>query len=268
MQAEMAQSAESMGGQRVVIVGASGEGIGRAVTRAVAAAGAQAIAIISRDADGVATAAAEVKNAGRSALGFVVDVHERDAGDRAIAAAVEAFGGVDTLVTVVGGYVRYARWTSLDQTADEDWDRILDLNLGYVFRFVRAALRAFIAQDGGGTIVAVGSLAGVDGCPKAAAYGVAKAGLINLAKTVSSEYGRREVRMNVVNSGLVDTQGGQAGISSGIDVSAVPLGRIGIPDDIARAVVFLASPASAYISGQALNVDGAVSARSPLGTLK
>lgn len=268
MQAEMAQITNSMAGQRVVIVGGAGEGIGHAVARAVAGAGAQAIAILSRDPDRVALAASEVRKMGCEALGFAADVRDRNAGDRTIAAVVEAFGGVDTLITVVGGYVRYARWTALDHTADEDWDRILDLNLGYVFRFVRAALRAFVAQESGGTIVSIGSLAGLDGCPKAAAYGVAKAGLINLAKTVSTEYGRRGVRMNVVNSGLVDTQSGQAGIASGIDASAVPLGRIGTPDEIARAVVFLGSPASSYISGQALNVDGAVSARSPFGMRK
>ena len=259
---------DSMAEQRVVIVGGAGDGIGSAVTRAVAEAGARAVTIVSRNPDRVALAASDARHTGCEALGFAVDVQDREAGDRAIAAAAAAFGGVDTLITVVGGYVRYARWTALDRTEDEDWDRILDLNLGYVFRFARAALRAFVAHESGGTIVSIGSLAGVDGCPKAAAYGVAKAGLINLAKTVSTEYGRRGVRMNVVNSGLVNTQGGQASVASGINASAVPLGRIGTPGEIARAVVFLASPASSYISGQALNVDGAVSARSPFGILK
>lgn len=264
----MVEPAHTMAGQRVLIVGGAGEGIGRAITDGVVAAGARAVAIVARDAGRVEALAADVGAGGRAVLGIAADVSEPDAGDRAVAAAVAAFGGIDVLITVVGGYLRYARWTPLDQILDDDWDRIIDLNLGYVFRFVRASLRAFAAQQGGGTIVAIGSLAGIDGCPKAAAYGVAKAGLINLAKTVSTEYGRRGVRMNIVNSGLVDTAGGRAGVASGIDAGAIPLGRMGSPEEVASAVLFLASPASAYISGQALNVDGAISARSALGARK
>jgi len=267
MQAEMVDI-QQMAGRRVMVVGGGGDGIGRAITRAIGGAGAAGIAIVGRDAGKGEEAATEVRTTGCRAVVIPADVQDRAAADNAIAAAVDALGRLDVLVTVVGGYIRYARWTPLHATADEDWDRVIDVNLGYVFRFVRAAVRTFLEQATGGTIVAVGSLAGVDGFPKAAAYGVAKAGLINLAKTVSAEYGKAGIRMNVVNSGLVDTAGGRAGVASGVDAAAVPLGRMGVPDEIAQAVLFLASPSSSYVSGQSLNVDGAVSARSALGGAK
>ena len=258
----------ALDGKRVVIVGGVGEGIGRAITRAVAAAGARAVAVVGRNLDRARIAANEIAGLGCDAIALAANVQSSMDTIRVVGAAIEAFGGIDVLITVVGGFALYADWKPVERTTDEDWNLIMDINLTYVFRYVRAVAPVFAQQGTGGSIVSIGSLAGADASPKAAAYGAAKAGLINLAKTVSTEQGREGVRMNVLNCGLVDTKGGRQGVARGLDVAAIPLARMGDAAEIAQAVVFLASPLSGYISGQALNIDGAVSARSHFGVGK
>lgn len=255
----------ALNGQRVLVVGGVGEGIGRAITRTVAAAGARSVAVVGRNPDRARIAAEEIAGPDCGAIGLAADVRSSRDTDRVVGEAVEAFGGIDVLVTVVGGFALHADWKPVERTTDEDWDLIMDINLTYVFRYVRAVAPVFTRQRTGGSIVSIGSLAGVDASPRAVAYGAAKAGLINLAKTVSTEQGREGVRMNVLNCGLVDTEGGRQGVARGLDVAAIPLARMGDAAEIAQAVVFLASPLSGYISGQALNIDGAVSARSHFG---
>ena len=122
-----------------------------------------------------------------------------------VAGAVEKLGGLDVLVTVVGGQVAFVPAVKLHEMADEDWDTIYEVNLRYVARAVRAVLRVFLAQGGGGTIVSVGSVTGFMAAPKQAAYGVMKAGLLSLARTVAAEYARDGIRMNVAAAGAIAT---------------------------------------------------------------
>ncbi|MEV6344277.1 SDR family oxidoreductase [Actinoplanes sp. NPDC051851] len=123
-------------------------------------------------------------------------------------------------------------------------------------------MTAFLEQGGGGTIVSVGSVSGVMAAPMQAAYGVSKAGLASLAKTVAAEYAPERIRMNVVACGAISTAVANNGPAAA-EVPEIPLGRLGIPDDAAAAVVYLASPLSAYITGQSLGVDGGVTVRGP-----
>jgi 3-oxoacyl-[acyl-carrier protein] reductase len=145
---------------------------------------------------------------------------------------------------------------------DEDWDLAYEMNLRYVARAARAALRRFVEQGGGGSIVSVGSVAGVMAAPMQAGYGAAKAGLASLARTVAAEYAGDGIRMNVVACGAIATAVANSG-QGAEPVPEIPMGRLGVPQDAAAAVVYLASPLSAYVTGQSLLVDGGVTVRGP-----
>jgi 3-oxoacyl-[acyl-carrier protein] reductase len=255
-------------GRRALVIGGAGPGNGGATSRALAAAGAS-VAVADVDetkAKALADELAGLPDAGAAKhVGLGVDVRDPAALDRVVGDVVEALGGLDTLVTVVGGHTLFAPWVRVDETTDEDWDLILDMNLRYVFRVVRAALRAFLAQGTGGTIVSVGSIAGAVSSPYSAAYGAAKAGLMNFTKSVSLEYARDDIRMNLIAIGVVVSDAARA-VNSGVlgMAESIPVGRLGQPEEVASAVAFLASPASSYITGQELTIDGSLTNRFPL----
>jgi len=258
------QAGRLLDGRRLIIVGGGGIGNGRGISRGAAAAGAR-VAIVDVNADRAREAADEVNNHGGTALPLVADVRVQADVERAVASAVDWLGGLDSVVTVVGGYSLFAPWTPLAQVTDDQWNLIMDLNLTYVFRFVRAAVKVFDAQGTGGSIVAVGSISGSVSSPYAPAYGAAKAGLANLAKSVSVECAARGIRMNVVSCGVIATEAQRANFpDEGGIPERVPAGRVGRPEEIASAVTFLASPSASYVSGQNLVVDGSLTSRFPL----
>jgi 3-oxoacyl-[acyl-carrier protein] reductase len=249
-----------LSGKNALVIGGGGGGIGRAITRGLAAAGG-AVAVADVDRGRAEEAAAEVAAAGARSVALTGDVRSRDDVDGFVDRAAAELGGLDILVTVVGGQLAFVPSAPLHETTDEDWDLMFDLNLRYVARAARAAVRVFLAQGRGGTIVSVGSITGHVGSPTQAAYGAAKAGLASLARSVAAEYSRENIRMNVVTCGPVATpvaQAAQAGASEWI-----PMGRAGQSGEVADAVVFLASPQSAYISGQSLVLDGGATAVGP-----
>ena len=248
-------------GTRALIIGGGGEGIGRGITRAYAAAGA-AVAVADRDPERAETAAAEVRDGGGTACALTGDVRSLDDVEAMVGATVAELGGLDVLVTVVGGQVAFVPAVRLHEMADADWDVVYELNLRYVARAARAAIRTFLAQGRGGSIVSVGSVTGFMAAPEQAAYGAAKAGLISLAKTVAAEYAADGVRMNVVAAGAVATP---VADQDPAGAAEIPLGRYGTVADVAEAAVYLASPASSYMTGQRLVVDGGVSVRGPFG---
>jgi len=256
-------------GKRVLIVGGVGDGIGGAVTRAVANSGAAGVVVTSRSLERAEAAATEIRSASTNAFGIAGDVLNGEDIKRVVDETVKKLGGVDALITVVGGSSAFVPWQPLDETSDEDWDLIFDINIRYVSRYVRAVLKVFLAQGTGGTITSVGSNLGVFGAPMAAAYGAAKASLMSLAKSVAAEYGRRGIRMNIINSGTVVTEAIRDTISDPATFfQQVPMGRPGTPEEIAQAVVFCSSPRSAYMTGQSINVDGGVTSRYPLALPK
>ena len=170
-------------------------------------------------------------------------------------------GGLDVLVTVVGGQLAFVPAARVHEMSDDDWQLMFDLNLHYVARAVRAALPVFLEQGRGGTIVSVGSIAGHAGSPMQAAYGAAKAGLASLARSVAAEYSREGVRMNVLTCGPIATPVARAAQVGTLDW--IPMGRPGEPGEVADAAVFLASPQSSYITGQSLVIDGGATAIGP-----
>jgi 3-oxoacyl-[acyl-carrier protein] reductase len=258
------QVGQLLHGSRVVVVGGGGMGNGRAIGSGVAAAGAKVV-LVDINRDRVAEAVDEITAAGGRALGLVGDVREPAAVEGLISDAVDWLGGLDSLVTVVGGYSLFTTWTPLAEVTDEQWQLIMDLNLTYVMRFARAAVRVFLEQGTGGSIVSIGSISGNVASPYATAYGAAKAGLANFAKSVSVEYGEKGIRMNLVSCGVIATEAQQATFPDpSVFTSRIPTGRTGRPAEIANAVVYLASAYSSYISGQNLTADGSLTSRFPL----
>lgn len=248
-------------GKRALVIGGGGQGIGRAVTDAFGAAGA-GLVVADIDASRADEAAGELRHGGATAFPLTVDVRSLDAIEAMIADTTERLGGLDVLVTVVGGQVAFVPAVRLHEMADEDWDTVYQVNLRYVARAVRAALRVFLGQGTGGTIVSIGSVTGFMAAPGQAAYGVMKAGLLSLARTVAAEYSGDGIRMNVVAGGAIATAAANA--DTGDEwVDEVPVGRLGRSEEMAAAAVYLASDASAYVTGQQLVLDGGVSVRGP-----
>lgn len=243
-----------------LVIGGGGEGIGRAISRAFATAGA-AVAVADIDPERARDAAKELTEAGARAVPLTGDVRSRPAVDGFVADTVAGFGRLDTLVTVVGGQVAFVPAVRLHEMSDDDWDLAYEMNLRYVARAVRAAIRAFLAQGSGGSIVSVGSVAGIMAAPTQAGYGAAKAGLASLARTVAAEYAGDKIRMNIVACGAISTA--TANSAPPDEVPEIPMGRLGVPGDAAVAAVYLASPASSYVTGQSLVVDGGVTVRGP-----
>ncbi|WP_097327649.1 SDR family oxidoreductase [Paractinoplanes atraurantiacus] len=243
---------------KALVIGGGGEGIGRAITRAFGAAGAS-VAVADISAARAGEAAGEL---GKGGLALSGDVRSRADVDGFVQHTVSSFGRLDTLVTVVGGQVAFVPAVKLHEMTDEDWDLAYEMNLRYVARAARAAIRAFLAQGGGGSIVSVGSVAGIMAAPEQAAYGAAKAGLASLARTVAAEYAADGIRMNIVACGAIATSVANTGQAAD-DVPEIPMRRLGLPADAAAAAVYLASPASSYVTGQTLAVDGGVTVRGP-----
>lgn len=248
-------------GKRALVIGGGGAGIGRAVTGAFGNEGA-AVVVADIDPERAAEAAEGVRRNGGTAYPVSGDVRSSADIEAMVACAVQQLGGLDVLVTVVGGQVAFVPAVRLHEMADEDWDTMYELNLRYVARAVRAALRVFLDQSGGGTIVSVGSVTGFMAAPEQAAYGVMKAGLLSLARTVAAEYSRDGIRMNVAAAGAIATAVANANVAAEV-VDEIPVGRFGRSEEIAAAVVYLASDASSYMTGQQVVLDGGVSVRGP-----
>lgn len=248
----MTSSPFSLEGRRALVTGAS-RGIGAAIAVALANAGAD-VAAHGNTRPGDDTTE-KVRAAGRRGVALSADLSAEGAADRLVGEAADALGGLDVLVANAGTIRRAAA----EETTDADFDAILDLNLRAVFRLSRAAGRRMLAA-GGGRIVHVASLLSFQGGIRVPAYAASKAGVAGLTKALANEWAGRGVNVNAVAPGYVKTDVTRAlqddPVRSRQILERIPAGRWADPEDVAGAVVFLASPAAAYVHGHVLVVDG------------
>jgi 3-oxoacyl-[acyl-carrier protein] reductase len=239
-------------GKSALVTGASG-GIGRAIAEALAHAGASVALNYSRNAARAEEAVAAIEEAGGQAFAVQADVTDPAAVEAMVAQTVERWGKLDILVNNSG----VTRDGLLMRMKDEDWDTVLDTNLKGAFYCSRAAVKLMMKQRSG-RIINISSVVGVIGNPGQTNYCASKAGLIGFTKSLAKEVGSRGITVNAIAPGFITTEM-TAALSeevAGKIKANVPLGTFGEPADVAAAVVYLASEAGKYVTGQVLQVDG------------
>lgn len=234
---------------KVALVTGSTRGIGRAIAQALHTAGA-AVAVHGRDATRAREVAATL---GPRTVGVAAELTDAEQIAAAVAAVETALGPVDILVNNAG----LTRDNLLLRLSEADWDAVLDANLKGAFLCTKAVLRGMIKR-GGGRIVNVTSIVGLTGNKGQANYAASKAGLIGFTKSVAKEYASRQVLANAVAPGFIATDMTDAlpEAARAALLEQIALGRLGRPEDVAGAVLWLASDLAAYVTGQVLVVDG------------
>jgi 3-oxoacyl-[acyl-carrier protein] reductase len=237
---------------KVAIVTGSARGIGKAIASALARHGADVV-ISDVDEAGARATAGEIEALGRRSLAVRCDVSKRDQVEALIASAIATLGGLDILVNNAG----ITRDTLLVRMSEEQWDLVLDINLKGTFFGCQAAARPMMKARAG-KIVNVASITGIIGNAGQANYSASKAGVIALTRTVAKELASRNIQVNAIAPGFIETE-----MTRDLPEKAreaflqnIPLGRAGTPEDVAELVCFLASPASNYITGQCITIDG------------
>jgi 3-oxoacyl-[acyl-carrier protein] reductase len=254
-------------GDKVALVAGGGRGIGEATSRILAAAGA-AVAVLDLEADRANFVAASLRADGATAIPVVADLRVEDDCERAASTVASELGRLDVLANIAGGMNLYAKWRHLEEWSTADWDMIVHLNLRYIFWLSRSVIPR-MRSGGGGSIINVTSISGVFGAPNHAAYGAAKAGLIHLTKTLAVECGSSGIRVNAVSPGAVVSPaqlvaGTMTPERQALFGRNLPSRRPGVPEDIARAILYFASPMSDQVTGQMLLVDGGSSSKFPV----
>jgi 3-oxoacyl-[acyl-carrier protein] reductase len=241
---------DTMTGRVALVTGAS-RGIGRAIALRLAAGG--AIVVAAARADNAKATVDDIRAAGGTADAIGVDVTDSAGVGEAVSAIVARHGRIDILVNNAG----ITRDQLMLRMKREDWDAVLASNLTAAFTCIQAVLRPMVKQRSG-RIVSVSSVVGQAGNAGQANYAASKAGLIGLTKSLALEVASRNITVNAVAPGLVDTDMTRA-ISAGAHqewAARIPLQRLGTPEDIAAAVAFLASDEASYITGHVLAVNG------------
>jgi NAD(P)-dependent dehydrogenase (short-subunit alcohol dehydrogenase family) len=241
---------------RVAIVTGGGSGIGKATALLLARAGADLV-IAGRKPERLDTAATEIVAAtGRHCIAVPTDVRDAEQARRLIETTIAAYGRLDILINNAGRGTH----APLRTMTAEAWNNDVALNLNAAFYCAQAAY-PHLCEQGNGTIVNISSLAGVNGTMGVGAYAAAKAGLQQFTRVAAAEFGPKGVRVNCVAPGMIATELAQKGwAKTGFDAAsacqAFPLRRPGTPEEVARAVLFLASDAASYITGETLTVGG------------
>ena len=236
---------------RVAIVTGASRGIGRAIALTLARQGATLVPtdVLAE----VEQVAAEIAGGGGTAAAMTMDVTDRASVEAVVTSVVERFGRVDILVNNAG----IARDQLTLRMKREDWDRVLNVNLTGAFTCAQAVLRPMM-KERSGRIISISSVVGQMGNAGQANYAASKAGLIGFSKTLAREVASRGITVNVVAPGLIDTDMTRALVEEVRNewASKVPLGRLGLADDVAAAVCFLATEEAGYVTGQVLAVNG------------
>ena len=236
---------------RVALVTGASRGIGRAIATGLAAAGAHVVAA-ARGENAAGTADA-IRDAGGSAEAVALDVTDAPGIEAAVGALLSAKGRIDVLVNNAG----ITRDTLMLRMKRDDWDAVIQTNLTAAFTTAQAVLKAMIKQRSG-RIINITSVVGQSGNAGQANYAASKAGLIGFTKALALEVASRNITVNAVAPGLIETDMTRA-ISEGAHddwAARIPLKRLGTPGDVANAVVFLASDEASYITGHVLAVNG------------
>src|SRR3954462_12811751 len=237
-----------LSGKNALVTGST-RGIGRAIAEAFAESGAR-VAVVGRDQQRAEEAAAAVGNGAR---GFAADVSDTAAVTRLVKDVEKAFGSIDILVNNAG----ITRDNLVMRLKDEDWDLVQNANLRGAFASIRAVSRGMMKRRSG-RIINIASIVGLIGNKGQANYSASKAGLIALTKSVAKELGSRNILVNCIAPGFIETDM-TASLPDAARASLleeIALGRLGRPEDVAGTVLFLASDLAAYITGQVLVVDG------------
>ena len=239
---------------KVVLVTGGSRGIGRAIALAFARLGCRVAICYRQSADAAEAVCAEAKAAGGEMRAYAADVGQSKAARGLIETVAAGFGRIDILVNNAGMFPR----TAIVDTSDDEWEEVLRSNLYSTFYCSRAVLPLMINQ-GGGAIINIGSIAGKRGSRFHAAYSAAKGGVFAFTRSLAKEAIPHGVRVNAVCPGRVETEifGSQLDEAERARfLHEAPIGRLSSPEEVAAAVVFLASSASSYVVGETLDVDG------------
>ncbi len=244
-------------GKRALVTGAA-SGMGAATSELLAAEGA-AVVLADIDAEAAERVAEAIRDGGGRAVAVGCDVASTADVKRAVDTAVEAFGGLEIVVNCAG----VIRRASVVETTEEEWDRVMAVNIGSVFLTGKHAVPVMAAR-GGGSIINIGSGWGLKGGPDAASYCASKGAVVNLTRAMAIDHGPQGIRVNCICPGDTDTpmlrsEARQLGLDEAAFLEASadrPLKRLGTGEDIARAVCYFASDDSAWVTGATLVVDG------------